>query len=74
LGIFGEEDTSIPLDTVDALEQALAEAGLVHEVIVYPGVGHAFLNSENLAEADQPSGQAWQVTLDFLGTHLQGES
>ncbi len=73
LGIFGEDDTSIPLAEVAALENALIEAGLIHEIIVYPGVGHAFLNSENLSDPTHPAGQAWQVTLAFLGQHLQGE-
>ncbi len=71
LGIFGEEDSSIPLAEVDALEAALQEAGLTHEIIVYPGVGHAFLNSENLSDPTHPAGQAWAMTLAFLSQHLQ---
>ncbi|MCA9982352.1 MAG: dienelactone hydrolase family protein [Anaerolineales bacterium] len=74
LGIFGAEDASIPLSEVEALENALIEAGLTHQIIVYPGVGHAFLDSENLSDTSQAAGQAWQVTLDFLNTHLQNES
>lgn len=70
LGIFGEEDSSIPLAEVDALEAALQEAGLTHEIIVYPEVGHAFLNSENLSDPTHPAGQAWAVTLSFLAEHL----
>lgn len=71
LGIFGETDASIPLEEVDALEAALVEAGITHEITVYPGVGHAFLNSENLTNTNEPAGQAWTQTLTFLDTNLR---
>jgi carboxymethylenebutenolidase len=71
LGIFGEEDTSIPLENISALESALVAAGLPHQIIIYPGVGHAFLDSENLSDLDHPAGQAWQVTLTFLDEVLR---
>ena len=71
LGIFGETDSSIPLSDVEKLEAAVQERGLPNEFTVYPGVGHAFLDSENLADLNHPAGQAWQQTLQFLATYLQ---
>lgn len=70
LGIFGETDSSIPLEEIDRLQKILTEKGLTHQITIYPGVGHAFLNSENLADPSHPAGQAWQQTVRFLATHL----
>ncbi|MDR3439653.1 dienelactone hydrolase family protein [Telmatospirillum sp.] len=40
LGLYGEKDTSIPVDHVLALKTLLT--GSASEIVVYPGVGHAF--------------------------------
>ena len=46
LGLYGEQDTGIPLTAVDAMKAALAAssnpAAKKSEFIVYPGAGHAF--------------------------------
>lgn len=70
LGIFGADDTSIPQANIDQLQAAVAEKGIPHEFTVYPGVGHAFLNSENLSDPNHPAGQAWQQTLAFFNQHM----
>lgn len=70
LGIFGEEDASIPLDEVQAFQDALASRQVPHEVTVYPGVGHAFVSSEALDEPG-PAQQAWEQMLAFLDTTLK---
>jgi carboxymethylenebutenolidase len=70
LGVFGEEDAQIPPAEARAFEEALAAAGVTHEVIVYPGVGHAFVNSENYDAAGPPA-QAWQRTLAFLAEEVR---
>ena len=44
LAFFGGADDSIPQDTVAAFDRALTEAGVTHEVEVYPGAAHAFAN------------------------------
>jgi carboxymethylenebutenolidase len=44
LGIFGDQDQSIPVESVNAFEQALNETGITNEIYIYPGVGHAFAN------------------------------
>ena len=44
LGIFGDQDQSIPVDSVKQFEQALNEIGVINEIYIYPGVGHAFAN------------------------------
>ena len=69
LGIFGEEDMSIPLDEVNAFVDAMLKRGIQHTVTVYPGVGHAFVNSRSLAEPG-PAQEAWQKMQAFLSENL----
>ena len=45
LGLYGEKDSGIPLDTVDKMKSALASgsaAAKVSEFVVYPDAPHAF--------------------------------
>jgi carboxymethylenebutenolidase len=65
LGVFGEEDQSIPVDGVLEFEAAMNSLNIPNEVTIYEGVGHAFLTEENY---NQPgaAGEAWQQTLQFL--------
>ena len=42
LGLYGEKDTGIPLDTVEKMRQALKDAGKPSEVVVYPDAPHGF--------------------------------
>jgi carboxymethylenebutenolidase len=70
LGIFGSEDTSIPLSEVAAFEAGLQAAGIPHEVTVYEGVGHAFVTSIEGIANDPVQAEAWQQFLDFLRRYL----
>jgi carboxymethylenebutenolidase len=69
LGIFGEEDRSIPTQEVLEFEAALNSLNIENEITIYAGVGHAFLNEDNY---DQPgtANDAWQQTLAFLAENL----
>lgn len=69
LGIYGENDTSIPVAEVEAFRQAMLDHGVEHEVSIYPGVGHAFVKSDNIQEAG-PARQAWEQMLTFLDENL----
>lgn len=73
LGIFGAEDTSIPVENVRAFEQALNEAGIENSIHIYPGVGHAFANPSGANYAPEETRDAWQKTLEFLEKNLKGE-
>jgi carboxymethylenebutenolidase len=43
LGLYGGQDASIPLEDVDAMRQALKDAGnTASEIVVYPDAPHAF--------------------------------
>src|SRR5918994_2767116 len=66
LGIFGYQDPSIPVDSVKQFEQALNEIGVINEIYIYPGVGHAFANPSGDNYAPKETADAWKKTLAFL--------
>jgi carboxymethylenebutenolidase len=70
LGIFGGADQSIPLEEVTAFETALTQAGVPHEITVYPDQPHAFVQGMADIRAGGAQGQAWAQMLKFLDTHL----
>jgi carboxymethylenebutenolidase len=65
LGIFGEEDDSIPLEEVEAFKSALEQRGVDYRQYIYEGVGHAFVKADNI-NGEGPSAEAWRVFVDFL--------
>lgn len=71
LGIFGDQDTAIPVAQVDAFGQALAALSISNEFHVYPGVGHAFANPSNPGHASKETKDAWEKTLAFLQKSLK---
>jgi carboxymethylenebutenolidase len=70
LGIFGDQDQSISVDSVKAFEQALNETGVTNEIYIYPGVGHAFANPSNDNYAPRETADAWMKTLAFLKKYV----
>ena len=66
LGIFGDQDQSIPVNSVKQFEQALNETGVTNEIYIYPGVGHAFANPSGDNYAPKETADAWKKTLAFL--------
>jgi carboxymethylenebutenolidase len=70
LGIFGDQDTSIPVDSVKAFESALNANNIPNEIHIYKGVGHAFANPSGDNYAPNETKDAWDRTLSFLDKHL----
>jgi carboxymethylenebutenolidase len=66
LGIFGDQDSSIPVDTVKAFESALNSNGIPNEIYIFKGVGHAFANPSGDNYAPTETKDAWDKTLSFL--------
>ena len=68
LGLFGGEDQAIPVEQVEQFDARLAEAGVEHEIHVYPGAPHSFFDRryEEHAEACE---DAWRRMLGFLERH-----
>ncbi|MBI3026573.1 dienelactone hydrolase family protein [Candidatus Woesearchaeota archaeon] len=73
LGIFGDKDTSIPVDSVRKFEAALNENGIENEIRVYEGVGHAFANPSGMNYAPEQTKDAWKKTVEFLNRNLKSD-
>ena len=71
LGIFGDQDQSIPVNSVKQFEQALNKIGVTNEIYIYPGVGHAFANPSGDNYAPKETADAWQKTVAFLNKYLK---
>lgn len=70
LGVYAELDERINAG-IEPLEQALVEAGVTHELKVYPGVNHAFHNDTGERYDEAQATQAWQDMLAWFEEHLQ---
>lgn len=66
LGIFGDQDRSIPVEEVMKFKASLDALGVENEIYVYPGVGHAFANPTGTNYAPVETKDAWEKTLRFL--------
>jgi dienelactone hydrolase len=58
IGYLAEPDTPGP------------HPAILHEITIYSGVGHGFLDEENYNQPGTP-GDAWQQTLAFLEANLK---
>jgi carboxymethylenebutenolidase len=71
LGLFGGADTAIPTEGVDGFRQALDAAGVVNEMVIYPGAPHSFFD-RNAAEHAEAGTDAWRRMLAFIGRPAAG--
>ena len=71
LGFFGGEDASIPLPEVQAFRTTLGQLGKNAEVLIIPGVGHAFANPSGGTYNERAANEAWTKTLAFLEHNLK---
>ncbi len=71
LGIFAEEDQGIPPEAVRDFESSLDELGIENEIIIYPGVNHAFANPSGDRYSPQEAKDAWNKTLEFFNSNLK---
>src|SRR5687768_2742112 len=70
LGIFGDQDQAIPVESVKQFTSALNASGVTNEIYLYEGVGHAFANPSGDNYAPKETADAWQKTIEFLRTYL----
>lgn len=74
LGIFGGADQSIPVEEVTTFDEALTEANVQHEITIYDGQPHAFVEGVEGIKSDEVQGAAWAQMLVFLETNLKNKS
>ena len=68
LALHGSEDPAIPAEEVAAFDEALEEAGIEHDVVVYPGAPHSFFDRKQ-AEFAAESQDAWNRVVAFLARY-----
>lgn len=71
LGIYGEDDHSIPLDIVYANEQTIKQVGKTVKFITYPEAPHAFFNDTRNSYRKESAEDAWNRTLEWFNQHLR---
>ncbi len=72
LGLYGEKDSGIPLDTVDKMKTALASgsaAAKVSEFVVYPDAPHAFHADYRPNYRKEAAEDGFKRTLAWFKTH-----
>ena len=70
-GHFARKDDFMPVDTAQAIEQRLKDAGVEVDFHYYDA-GHAFANDDNPLNSydEEQARTAWVRTLEFLRAHL----
>jgi carboxymethylenebutenolidase len=70
LGLFGDDDASIPVETVEELRGALRAASVETDVVRYAGAGHGFHCDARPDFNPDAAADAWKRTLAWFDTHL----
>jgi carboxymethylenebutenolidase len=70
LGLFGDQDPSIPVEDVEQLRKALAGAPVETEVVRYTEAGHGFYNDVRDAHRPDEAADAWSRARAWFAGHL----
>jgi carboxymethylenebutenolidase len=65
LALYGSEDRPL-MDALPAVREAMADAGVDFEAVVYPGAHHAFFNDTGSRFSPAHAAEAWPHVLGFL--------
>jgi len=70
LGLFGDLDSSIPVDDVERLRAELAAAPVEHEVVRYEAAGHGFHCDDRPEYEPAAAKDGWARTLEWFERHI----
>jgi carboxymethylenebutenolidase len=70
LALQAGADENITAEDNEAFDRALSEAGVEHELVIYPGAPHSFFDRRHEEYADA-SDDAWNRALAFLERHAR---
>jgi carboxymethylenebutenolidase len=72
LGLFGDDDQSIPVDDVERLRDVLDErAPVATHVVRYAGAGHGFHCDQRDAYREEAAADGWTRTMAWFEQHLR---
>lgn len=69
LGLYGGQDQGIPMETVEQMRAALAQAGSPSAIHVYPDAPHAFYADYRPSYRKEAAQDGWQRLLDWFRRH-----
>lgn len=72
LGVYSDDPDDFANEGLDELEAALQEAGVTHQINIYPDTGHAFHNDTGQRYNEQQALVAWEDTIAWFEEHLGG--
>ncbi len=68
LGLWGDQDTGVGIENVEALRKKFVGAKVAHEFRTYPGLGHGFLRAfleDGFSPGYRHACESWTRALDF---------
>ncbi len=71
LGLFGDEDSSIPVDDVERLRQELDGVDVPTEIVRYAGAEHGFHCDARPSFHAEAATDAWARTMAWFESHLE---
>jgi carboxymethylenebutenolidase len=66
LGLYGEKDQSIPVESVEKMRAALKAAGKTAEIVLYPDTPHAFFADYRASYRKDQAEDGWKRMLDWF--------
>lgn len=69
LGLYGEADTGIPLNTVEKMREAIKAAGKEAEIVVYPDAPHGFHADYRPTYREADAQDGWRRLLAWFKQH-----
>jgi carboxymethylenebutenolidase len=69
LGLYGGQDTGIPLDTVEQMREQLKASSSKSEIIVYPDAPHAFFANYRPSYREVDAKDGWQRVQSWFKQH-----
>jgi carboxymethylenebutenolidase len=69
LGLYGGKDAGIPVETVEKMKAALAQAGNQSEFVVYPEAGHAFHADYRPSYVESAAKDGWKRCVAWFQSH-----
>ena len=70
LGLYGDQDESIPSDDVEAMREAATQASVPSEVVRFPDAGHGFNCDARDSYHEASAKDGWARALGWFGDHL----
>ncbi len=70
LGLFGDLDQGISIESVEDLRKALGDAPVPADIVRYPDAEHGFHCDARESYHAESAADGWQRSLEWFGTHL----